>query len=180
MPDMPNISPAYGSPSGVQYARQVGLYDPIDSQAVQWNAGMQGRETGQAMMNWHNHLAAQEAARAQQAAAQRAYYQNLERQQFEQMMAERRDMQAAFQAEERRKQQLHARDMKKTGAHDLYRDTAKINAANAPAMAAAQSLQGIANNAYQSPYQNPNVNLYDNAGNRIGGSFSPFSKSLLS
>lgn len=157
-----------------QAYRSVAMYDPIDTKKAMWGAGMAARDAGSEMQNWHDRFNAEENAQMQAAAARQQESDSMARQQYQQNMAERQAQMQAFQAEERRKQQIHDREMKKRGTHDLYKQTALINAQNAPAMAMAQQFGGIGGQP-----QAPGIGLYDSGGKRIGGSFSPFKTSLM-
>lgn len=160
--------------------RTVGLYDPQDSKRAQWYAGGAARDAGMEMDRWHAKFAEEEDAAKQAAAARQAEADQMARAQYGQQMANQRAQYDAFQAEEKRKQELHSKSMKeRPDPHAHLKQQMLIETQNRPAMAMAEQF----GNMFGQGNHTPNMNLYDNTGKRIGGSYSspfgPFKKSLM-
>lgn len=157
---------------GASSQRTVGLYDPIDTKTMQWSGGMAGRDTGSEMQKWHDQYTAQENASIEAANARQAELDNMARQQYGQNMANQRAQYDAFQAEEKRKADLHKREMaSRPDPHATYKQQMLIKTQNEPLMEMMSQ--------FGKPTQTPQIDLYDNGGKRIGGSFGSFRKSLM-
>lgn len=164
--------------------RTVGLYDPQDSKRAQWGAGMAAREAGYEMDRWHAKFAEEEDAAKQAAAARQAEADQMARAQYEQQMANQRAQYDAFQAEERRKQELHSKSMRqRPDPHAFLKQQELIETQNRPQYAMIDAINNMSNNILGQSTKAPDINLHDNTGKRIGGSYSskfgPFKKSLM-